>query len=124
LVTEVALTVTSKPGGLPEGAMKVVGVPLAVLVGWKAPQGIITKAQVTDQLTPLFEVSPVTIAAIGTESSARMAFGGPAVELKAREMGGVLSIMVAEADLVLSATDVAVTVTELFVAEGSAEGAV
>ena len=58
----------SKPGGLPEGAMKVVGGALAVLVGWKAPQGVITKPQVTDQLTPLFEVSPVTIAAIGTES--------------------------------------------------------
>jgi hypothetical protein len=66
----VAFTVTSKPGGLPEGAMKVVGVPLAVLVGWKAPQDVITKPQVTDQLTPLFAVSPVTIAAIGTESPA------------------------------------------------------
>jgi len=32
--------------------------------------------------------------------------------------------MVAETDLVLSATEVAVTVTELFVADGSAEGAV
>jgi len=33
-------------------------------------------------------------------------------------------MMVAEADLVLSVTEVAVTVTELFVAEGSAGGAV
>ena len=53
-----------------------------------------------------------------------MAFGGPAVELKAREIRGVPSIMVAEADLVLSAREEAVTTTELFVAEGSAEGAV
>jgi hypothetical protein len=124
LVTEVAFTVTLKPGGLPEGAMKVVGVSLAVLEGRKAPQGVITKAQVTDQLTPLFEASPVTIAAMDVEAPTCIAFGGGAVELKARMMGGVVTTMVVEADLVVSAMEVAVTVTVLFVAEGRAEGEV
>ena len=78
--------------------------------------------QAEDQLTPLLEMSPVTITAMGAEAPASMAFGGWV--LKERAILGVLRAMVAEADLVPSATEVAVTVTELLVAEKRAEGAV
>jgi hypothetical protein len=118
------MTVTLKPGGIVEGAVKVAGAPLAVLEGLKKPQGTIVGPQVADHVTPLFELSPVTTTAIGAEVLTWMAFGGAALELKASVMLGVVRVMLAETDLVLSATEVAVTVTELLVAEGRAEGAV
>ena len=62
LVAEAAVMVTVVPEGTEMGAVKVVAVPLAVCVGLNEPQ--LAEAQVTVQLTPALEPSPVTTAAI------------------------------------------------------------
>src|SRR5260370_13116137 len=123
LVTEVAITVTVLPAGTVEGAVKVARPPLAVLAGVNEPQGTALVPHVADQLTPLFEGSPVTTTAMGAGAATCRAVGGWAFELKVRPMPAALMMMVAEPNLVLSVTEVAVTVTELFVAERRAGGA-
>ena len=122
LVTEVAIKVTLLPACTREDAVKVAVAPLAVLAGLNEPHGTALAPHVAVQLTPLFEVSPVTVTAIGAEAPSCMAFGGKM--LTASASGGAPSAMVADTDFVLSVTDVAVTVTELLVADGRAEGAV
>jgi hypothetical protein len=70
------------------------------------------------------EVSPVTTAPMRTCAPTAIAFGGKALELNIRVMLGVPITIMADTLLVLSATAVAVTVTELLLADGNAEGAV
>jgi hypothetical protein len=56
----VAVMVTVLPGGMTEGAIYVVGAPLAVCMGVKPPQ--LPPVQETDQSTPLFNGSFETMA--------------------------------------------------------------
>jgi hypothetical protein len=76
LVTDVATTVTVRPAPRTEGAVNVAATPLAVLAGVNEPQGAAPLLQVADQLTPLFEGSPVTTTAMGAEAPTCKAFGG------------------------------------------------
>jgi hypothetical protein len=107
-VTEVAVTVTENPAV--EGAVYVVAVPLAVEVGAKLPQAV--ALQVTVHLTPALALSLLTTAVRLAVEPAASDIGG--VGLRATEMvggGAAVIVIVAEAVLVASVTDVAVTVT-------------
>ena len=117
LVTEVAETVTVLLEGTRGGAVKVVWTPLGVFMGLNEPQ---LPAGAQDQVTPFCEGSPVTSAVSGVELPTCRVFGGWG--LKESEMAGAVMVMVALADLVLSVTEVAVTITTL--PGGRAEGAV
>jgi hypothetical protein len=119
-VTEVAVTVTVLPVGTADGAVYVVAVPLAVLVGLNPPQAPMLP-QVTDQVTPAFAESLLTTAVSDVVALVWSEEGGSG--LKATEIGtAAVMVMVADADFVVSVTEVAVTVTVLPV--GTADGAV
>ena len=125
LVTEVATRVTLLPEGTAEGAVKMVVMPLAVLAGLNEPQGPTPlPVHVADHFTPLSEGSPVTTTAMGAEAPTWSAFGGCALVLKARPTLGAVMTIVVDAVLELSSTALAVTVTELLLPDGRAEGAV
>jgi hypothetical protein len=86
----------------------VVAVPLAVEVGAKLPQAV--ALQVTVHLTPALALSLLTTAVRLVVEPAASDIGG--VGFRATEMGGAaLIVIVAEAVLVVSVTEVAVTVT-------------
>ena len=98
------------------------GDPLAVVAGLKLPQAP-ELPQVTVQLTPPFLLSLLTTAVRLVVVPVTSDVG--AAGLNVTEMaggGGAVIVIVAEADFVVSETDVAVTVTVLLV--GTAEGAV
>jgi hypothetical protein len=97
----------------------VVALPLGVEAGLKPPQDELP--QVTDQLTPAFAVSLLTEAI--RLAVAPITIDDGAGVVRATEIAGAeVIVMVAEADLVESLTEVAVTVTVL--PEGTEEGAV
>lgn len=110
LSTEVAVMVTDKsPGGNAVGAVYVVAAPLRVLVGETVPHG--PGKQDTDQETPLFAGSPVTVAVIFAVVPM-----GTVLALCVTETvteGGAVpgTVTVAELDTELLAADVAVIVT-------------
>jgi hypothetical protein len=85
-----------------------VAVPLGVDAGLKLPHCALP--QVTDQVTPAFALSLLTVAVKG---AVVVAATEPGVLLSATEMGaaGAEMVIVAVADLVASVTEVAVTVT-------------
>jgi hypothetical protein len=98
-----------------------VGDPLAVEAGLKVPQGALP--QVTDQVTPAFLLSLLTTAVRPAVALVASEVGGAG--LKATEIAGgagAVIVIVAETVLVVSLTEVAVTVTVLEV--GTAAGAV
>jgi hypothetical protein len=114
-VTEVAVTVTLLPVGAIRGAVYVADVDVTLLNAPQAPAPLLP--QVTDQVTPAFLESLVTVAV-----SPAVAF--VASDAGAPESATEIAVMVTtdDADLVVSVTDVAVTVTVLPV--GTADGAV
>jgi hypothetical protein len=107
---EVAWTVTVPPVGTAEGAVYVVAAPLALCVGLNDPQAP-ALPHVTDQSTPAFDESFATTAVIGLVVLICIDVGGAG--LNATEIGGGVALIMigAEADLVLSAVEVATTVT-------------
>lgn len=96
-----------------------VGTLLSVCAGLKLPH-CPALPQVTVQLTPALPGSPVTVAAIRAWMSVFRDEGGAKPDVKATVILDV-TVMVAEADLVESVIDAAVTVT-VFPA-GTAAGA-
>jgi hypothetical protein len=105
---EVAVTVTVAGLGGAAGAEYVVAAPLAVVVGLKLPHDELP--QVTDQVTPAFALSLLTVAVKAAVVLAATELGGL---FRATEIGtaGVVMERVAVADLVGSVTEVAVIVT-------------
>jgi hypothetical protein len=106
--TDVAVTVIVAGVGGAAGALKVVAVPLGVEAGLKLPHWALP--QVTVQVTPAFALSLLTVAVSAAVLVAATDAGGL---LRVTEIGalGAEMVMVAEADLVVSLTAVAVTVT-------------
>lgn len=115
-VTEVAVKVTVAPVGTAAGAVKSVAMPLRELGALKDPQG--APPQVAVQVTPALAESLVTkaVKAAPVEICSDVGAG-----LSVTAIIGII-VIVADADFVVSVTDVAVTVTELPV--GSMAGAV
>jgi hypothetical protein len=111
-VTEVAITVTALPEGTATGAVYVAEVLVMLL---KAPQAP-ALPQVTDQVTPAFAGSLLTVAVSGAAALVCSNGGAPA---RVTEISAIL--MIAEANLVGSVTEVAVMVTPDL---GTAAGAV
>src|ERR1700754_766720 len=101
--TEVAVTVTVAGVGGAAGAEYVVAAPLAVVVGVKLPHEELP--QVTDQVTPAFALSLLTVAVRGVVVLAGTEVGGL---FSVTEIGtvGVVMERVAVADLVESVTEV------------------
>ena len=85
--------------------------PLAVLAGDTLPHAV--AEQDTVQVTPLFVESPSTVAINGADAPPRTVATGGATETATEG-----TVMVAEEDLLLSVTDVAVTVTLRLLAGG------
>jgi len=104
LDTEVAVTVTVKSLGGGAGAVYVVAAPLAVDVGATLPQGAVE--QDTVHVTPLLLESPATVAvSCVVPVPATVVVEGTTVT----PTEGIVSMAVA--DLLLSVTDFAVSVT-------------
>jgi len=118
-VTEVAVIVTVFPVGVVAGAVYVVAAPLAVEVEVNVPQAALP--HVTVHFTPAFALSFATLAVMLVVPAGASVDGGCAAKVTATA-GGPVIVIVAEADFVLSVTEVAVTVTEFPV--GIAVGAV
>jgi hypothetical protein len=118
-VTEVAVTVTVDPVGVVAGAVYVVAAPLAVDAGLNDPHDELP--HVTVHFTPAFALSFATFAVMLVVAAGASEEGGCAANVTATA-GGPVIVIVAEADFVLSVTEVAVTVTEFPV--GIAVGAV
>jgi hypothetical protein len=114
-VTEVAVTVTLLPVGAITGAVYVADVAVILLNVPQAPAPLLP--HVTDQVTPAFLESLVTVAVSAAVALVASKAGAPE---SATEMAVI--VIVDDADFVGSVTDVAVTVTVLPV--GTAEGAV
>ena len=112
-----AVIVTVLDDGTEAGAVNVVPIPLAVCRGLSVPQ--LGLPQVSAQSTPEFEPSFETTAITVAEVEVCTVEGG--AWLKAMETGAVI-VTAAEAVLVGSVTEVAVTVTGL--TAGSEAGAV
>ena len=93
---------------------------LAVVVGLKLPHEVLP--QVTVQVTPAFFESLVTIAAMLVVALIASDDGGCEANATLMAAPEEVIVTVAEADLVLSATEVAVMVT--VAGEGTVEGAV
>jgi hypothetical protein len=109
----VAVMVTLPPVGTEGGAWYVTGAMLAVFAGAMVPHAGGALGQVTDQFTPAFVVSFVTVASIVfTVALTSIVAGGACPEVKAMEIA-VEGVMVTTAltDFVLSAVDVAAIVT-------------
>jgi hypothetical protein len=106
--TEVAVTVTVAGVGTAAGAENVVAVPLGVVAGLKLPHCELP--QVTDQVTPALALSLATVAVRAALVVAATDVGG-LVSVTAIGALGTEIVMVAEADLVESVTEVAVTAT-------------
>lgn len=106
LETAVASNVTPRsPNGSVAGGVYVVGAPLAVVLGETDPQGPLA-LQLTDQVTPPFAGSLATVAlTLSVEPTATVAFCGVTVIA----IGATFTT--SEADLLVSATDVAKIVT-------------
>jgi hypothetical protein len=107
--TEVAVIVTPAGAGTPEGAVYVTAVPLGVLAGETVPQAgeqfvpPCVKDQETPPLLASLEMVAVNCCVVPTKT---LAVAGETET----EMGGV-TVSVAVADFVESATDDAVSVT-------------
>ncbi len=86
------------------------GAPLAVLVGLNVPQG--DGEQLADQLTPLFCASFATVAVI--DSVCPCTTVCDVLGERVTEIGGGVTVAMIEAVLLVSLTDVAVTVTARF----------
>jgi hypothetical protein len=106
--TDVAVTVIVAGVGGAAGAVKVVAVALGVDAGLKLPHWALP--QVTVQVTPAFALSLLTVAVNAAVFVAATDAGGV---VSATEIGalGAEMVIVAQADLVVSLTAVAVTVT-------------
>jgi len=119
-VIEVAVMVTVPPRGIAKGAAKVVWASEVVSIGLKEPQ--VEAPQVTLHWTlGLAETSLRMAALSGMEAPTSMEAGTVAKNETEMGMGGTM-VTVAEMDLVVSATAVAVMVT--VPPAGMAEGAV
>lgn len=94
-----------------------VAVPLGVVAELKEPQAELP--QVTVQVTPALWLSLLTTAVRLEVAPMMREVGG--VGLRATEIPGAVMVIVAEADFVVSVTEVAVTVTvpEVGIAEGA-----
>ncbi len=118
-LADVAVTVTVFGAGTIAGAVYVVATPLAVVTELKFPHAELP--HVTDQVTPPFWLSLFTTAAKLPLAPATSDIGGCGLNATVIAGGAAIAI-VADADFVLSETDVAVIVT---VADaGTAAGAV
>jgi len=95
----------------------VVAVPLGVVAELKEPQAELP--QVTVQVTPALWLSLLTTAVRLEVAPMMREVGG--VGLRATEIPGAVMVIVAEADFVVSVTEVAVTVTvpEVGIAAGA-----
>lgn len=98
-----------------------VGVPLAVAVGEIEPHD--GEAHATAQVTPWAEESPVTVAVNWTVVPTATDAGVGEIETAIPEPPAPGTVIVAEADLELAATEVAVTATVKVLA-GELSGAV
>jgi hypothetical protein len=120
-LTEVAIMSTAVFAGVVEGAVYVVASPLAVLVGDAVPQfgEHVAPFCVAAQVTPLFEGAFISVAV-----NCCMAFTPMSTEEgdTETEIGVGMTVTVADADLVASVTEVAMSVTAGFT--GSIGGAV
>jgi hypothetical protein len=119
-VTEVAVTITLFPVGIAEGAVKIVAVPLAVCAGLNDPHAVLLHETV--HFTPPFALSFATFAARLAVAFTTSEVGAAEASVTAIGCTGAVIVIVAEADFVVSVTDVAVTVTVFPV--GTAAGAV
>ncbi len=105
---EVAVTVTEPPVGTEGGAVYVVALPLAVCAGLNDPQAP-ALPHVTVQSTPALDGSFATTAVSGLLELTSTDEGGAG--LKETAIAGTVMVVAAEIDFVLSAVEVAVTVT-------------
>ena len=117
--TDVAVMVMVLLVGTAVGAVKSVAVPLPVLAAESEPQEP-ALPQVTVQLTPEFVLSLLT-SAVNAALPPTCKKAGVGLSVTAIGAGAVM-VIVADAEALLFATDVAVTVTVLEL--GTAEGAV
>lgn len=107
-VTEVAVTVTVPPVGIAAGAVYVVAAPVGVVVGLSDPQAV--APQVTVQVTVGF--AETSFAALARRGNCALTCSEAGGERMLTEIGiGATMVIRAETDLVVSATEVAVTVT-------------
>ena len=100
-VAEVAVTVTLPPVGAVGGAVYVVGTVLDVEVGLKLPQGALL--QVTDQVTPAFRLSLVTVAAMGVVAAGFMETGGVKPGVKVTATAGIVERWAPQAVRIIAA---------------------
>jgi hypothetical protein len=120
--TEVAVSVTVAGVGTLAGAVYVMEMPDALLLAESVPQvAPVQPAPVSDQLTPLFCASFVTVAEKGFVPPLAWTFAEVG-RIATLITGGTVMVIIATADFVASATEVAVRVT--VAGEGTAGGAV
>jgi len=118
-VTDVAVTLTLPPAGTVAGAVYVVATPFGVLVGLNEPHVVVP--HVTVHVTS--ELAETSFAIVATRESCAFTCTDAGGERMLTESGGGRTIVIcAETDLLVSATEVAVTVT--VVPAGIAAGAV
>jgi hypothetical protein len=118
-VTDVAVTVTLPPVGIAAGAVYVVPTPVAVVVELNEPHAVVP--HVTVHVTSGFAETSFAIFAMREDCPLICRDAGGERMLTEIGIGGTI-VICAETDLLLSATEVAVTVT--VVPAGIAEGAV